>query len=116
VKNISANPHDHRELLQACLAPQRPADFDKIVQQTELAVLSEPDPEPWYYEGAIFAFCGQNDSALHLLKSAVESNYCAYSALLSDPLLAKLRADPRFSEILTDADNCQKAVQAPHNP
>ena len=116
VKNISANPHDHRDLLQACLAPQRPPDFDKIVQQTEAAVLSEADPEPWYYEGAIFAFCGQNDSALHLLRSAVESNYCAYSALLSDPLLAKLRRDPRFSEILTDADNCQKAVRTPHSP
>lgn len=112
-KLMSANPRFHRELLEACLAPQRPANFDQIVRGQEASTLSEPDPEDWYHEGSLLAYCGQTDVALHLLKSAVESNYCSYSALLSDPVLAKLRADPRFSEVLTSADNCQKAVRAP---
>jgi hypothetical protein len=32
--------------------------------------------------GAILACCGKNAAALHLLKDAVEANYCAYSNLL----------------------------------
>jgi eukaryotic-like serine/threonine-protein kinase len=112
-KQMSSNPRFHRDLLEACLGPQRPQNFDQIVHNAEATTLAEPDPEDWYHEGALLAYCGQTDVALHLLKSAVESNYCAYSALLSDPALAKLRADPRFSEILTNADNCQKAVRNP---
>ena len=113
VKNMSSNPHDHRELLEACLRPQPPPNLDAIARDTETAVLEEADPEPWYYEGTIMAFCGQNDAALHMLKAAVDQNYCAYSALLSDPLLAKLRRDPRFDDVLTAAGNCQKAVSSP---
>jgi hypothetical protein len=33
------------------------------------------------------AACGQNEPALRLLKAAVQQNYCAYSALLDDPLI-----------------------------
>ena len=57
--------------------PRRPAD---------------PDPELWYYQGALLALCGKDEAALHMLQSAVQQNYCAYSNLLNDPLLAKLRA------------------------
>jgi serine/threonine protein kinase len=113
LKSVSANPHNHRDLLEACLRPQPPPNLETIVRDTETAVLAEADPEPWYYEGTIMAFCGQNDAALQMLKAAVDQNYCAYSALLSDPLLAKLRRDPRFDDVLTAAGNCQKAVRSP---
>ncbi len=73
---------------------------------------AEPDPETWYYEGAIFGYCGKKQAALHRLQSAVEQNYCAYSNLLSDPLLAKLRAEPAFNKVLTAASACQEAVRA----
>jgi hypothetical protein len=111
LKRVSSNPHDHRDLLEACLRPQPPPNLETIVRDTETAVLAEADPEPWYYEGTIMAFCGQNEAALQMLKAAVDQNYCAYSALLSDPLLAKLRHDPRFDDVLTAAGNCQKAVR-----
>ena len=45
--------------------------------------------------------------ALRLLKSGVEGKYCAYTALQNDPLLAKLRGTPEFSEILSTAKKCQ---------
>jgi len=45
-----------------------------------------------------------------MLKTAVELNYCSYSNLLSDPLLAKLRSDPEFNKVLTAASQCQAAV------
>jgi len=104
----------HREFLQACL--QSPANLEKITADTEAAVLAEPDPEAWYLEGSIMAFCGQKAAALHLLKAAVDQNYCAYSALLSDPLLAKLRKEQAFDAVLTAGHNCQSAVRAPQTP
>ncbi len=100
----------HRELMAACVAPQRPADMDKIVRETESSVMTEPDPEAWYHVGALMAFCGQKQPALRLLKRAVEQNYCAYSALLSDPLLKELRKETAFNEVLTAASECQKTI------
>jgi hypothetical protein len=47
-----------------------------------------------------------------LLNSAIARNYCPYSALQSDPLLAKLRGTPEFSQLLSDAKECQKKFLA----
>jgi len=64
-----------------------------------------------YHQGAVMAFCGKKDAAVHLLKEAVDHNYCAYSQLLSDPLLAKLRLTPEFNQLLTAAHAYQEAIQ-----
>jgi hypothetical protein len=32
-------------------------------------------------------YCGKKEAALHVLKVAVDQNYCGYSTLLSDRLL-----------------------------
>ncbi len=106
-KNVGKAPTYHRELLDACTAPQRPADMAKIVRETESAVMIEPDPELWYHQAALMAACGQNEPALRLLKAAVQQNYCAYSALLEDPLLKSLRKETAFNEVLTASSNCQ---------
>jgi hypothetical protein len=44
---------------------------------------------------------------VRLLKKAVEQNYCAYTALQTDPLLVKLRGIPEFIELLSAAKECQ---------
>jgi hypothetical protein len=44
--------------------------------------------------------------ALRLLKSAIEQNYCAYTALQTDPLLVKLRGT------LSSADCCRQRNSA----
>jgi hypothetical protein len=82
-----------------------------MAQEAEASLPAEPDPETWYYQGTIFAFCGKKQAALHLLQSAVGQNYCAHENLLSDPLLAKLRTDPAFDKVLTQAGTCQEAVR-----
>ena len=97
----------HRELMDACTASQKPADFAKIVRETESSVMMEPDAEAWYHVGALMAACGQTEPAMRLLKAAVQQNYCAYSALLDDPLLKELRKETAFNEVLTAASNCQ---------
>jgi TolB-like protein len=110
-KNMGKGVSYHRELMEDCTAAQRPADLAKIVRETESAVMMEPDPEAWYHVGALMASCGQNEPALRLLKAAVQQNYCAYTALLDDPLLKNLRKNPAFDEVLTSASNCQRVLK-----
>ena len=76
-----------------------------------LTTPNDPDPELIYYVGAVLAFCGKKDAAVHLLKTAIESNYCSYSQLQLDPLIAKLRPTQEFNQLLTAAHACQEKVQ-----
>jgi eukaryotic-like serine/threonine-protein kinase len=110
-KNVAKAPIYHRDLLIACTQAQRPADMDRIARETEASVMMELDPEEWYRIGSVMAYCGQKDAALRLLKAAVQQNYCAYSALLEDPLLKNLRKDTAFNEVLTAGSACQAALK-----
>ena len=113
LQNINGdfNVDYHRELLAACTQAQRPADMDRIVREAESSAMREPDPAAWYQVGAMMAYCGQKDSALRLLKAAVQQNYCSYSALLEDPLLKDLRKDTAFNQVLTAGSACQEALK-----
>jgi TolB-like protein len=110
-KNMGKAPYYHRDLMQACTAAQRPPDFARIVHDSESSAMIEPDAEAWYHVGALMAYCGQSEPALRLLKAAVQQNYCAYSALLDDPLLKELRKETAFNEVLTAASNCQNLLK-----
>jgi serine/threonine protein kinase/tetratricopeptide (TPR) repeat protein len=112
VKSVAKSPTYHRDLLIACTQAQRPADMDRIVREEESSAMTEPDPEEWYHVGALMAYCGQTDAALRLVRSAIENNYCSYSALQHDPLLLKLRGTPEFSELLSAAKECQNGFLA----
>jgi eukaryotic-like serine/threonine-protein kinase len=115
VKHMPTVPRYHRDLLEACLQLRSPAELDRLAQEAEASLPTEPDPETWYYQGALFAYCGKKQAALHLLQSAVEQNYCAHENLLSDPLLVKLRTDTEFDKVLTSAGICQESVRAAGN-
>jgi serine/threonine protein kinase/TolB-like protein len=112
VKHMPTTPRYHRDLMEACLGLRPPSDLDRMAQEAETSLPTDPDVETWYYQGTIFAFCGKKQAALHLLESAVEQNYCAHENLLSDPLLAKLRTDTAFDKVLTAAGTCQDAVRS----
>ncbi len=110
-KSVAKAPAYNRELLVACTQAQRPADMDRIAREAEASVMTEADPEQWYHVGALMAYCGEKDAALRLLKAAVQQNYCAYSALLEDPLLKSLRKETAFNEVLTAGGKCQEALK-----
>jgi len=116
VKRMPIAPRYHRDLLETCLGLRPPSELDRIAHEDETSLPTDPDPETWYYQGAILAYCGKKQAALHMLESAVGQNYCAYSNLLSDPLLAKLRTDTEFDRVLTQAARCQEAVRSSANP
>ena len=113
VKRMPPNARYRRDLLESCLQLRPASEADRTAKDALITPPAEPDPEIWYYEGSLFAFCGKTEAALHMFKIAVGQNYCAYSNLLSDPLLAKLRADPRIDEVLTAASACQEAIRNP---
>jgi eukaryotic-like serine/threonine-protein kinase len=94
-------------LIKACLNHAPPAEVEAIVKERAPAILANPDAEQRYSAGPIYAFCGQKDIALGLLKSGIVGNYCAYTDLQTDPLLATLRGTREFGEILSAAKKCQ---------
>ena len=95
-------------ILRACLQPNKTTELARVLPQLQPALVAERDPEIRYYQAAILASCDQKDLASRLLKSAIEQNYCATSALEADPLLAKLRAAPEFSAIRQASRQCQE--------
>jgi len=119
IQRTSDNPLMARDLLQSCLAPQQTSELDKTAQKIEAAALAGVDAEPRYWVGALLSYCGQKEAAVRLLRSAVGQNYCAYTALQSDPMLVKLRGSREFNELLSAAKECQNRFlaqreQSPH--
>jgi eukaryotic-like serine/threonine-protein kinase len=116
VKHVTDAPHYHRDLMEALLGLRPPAELDRMAHDAEASGPSDPDPENSYYLGTLFAYAGRKEAAFHQLKTGIEQNYCAYSNLLSDPLLRGLHEDRRFDELLTAAHECQEAVLAAGEP
>jgi len=116
VKKMPTQPRYHRDLMEASVGLRPTSELDHLAQEAETSQPSEADPENSYYQGSIFAYDGKNAAALHLFTQAIEQNYCAYSNLLSDPILVNLRSDPAFNQVLTAASNCQNAVRALRPP
>jgi tetratricopeptide (TPR) repeat protein len=112
VKKMPTTPRYHRDLLESCLQLRPASDLDKFAQEAETNLPTDPDPETWYYQGAIFAFCGKKQAAIHMFESAIAQNYCSYSNLLSDPLLVKFRTETGFNNLLESAKSCQQAMRA----
>ena len=109
-KRMSAAPQYHRNLVEASIGLRPQSELDRMAHEAETSGPSDPDPEHSYYQGTLFAYAGKKQAAFHMLKAAIEQNYCSYSNLLSDPLLKGLHSDQRFDELLTAAHDCQESV------
>jgi len=116
IQKISAKPLMSRDLVQVCRDPLQTAALDRIAHASEAAALAAIDGEPRYQIGSLLAYCGKKDVGLRLLKSAIKQNYCAYGALQTDPLLVDMRGTSGFSELLSDARQCQDRILAPLQP
>jgi len=112
IPKTSGAPLMGSDLVRYCLDPQQTSQLDRTAQMLEAAALAGVDAEPRYNYGALLSYCGQKDAAVRLLKSAFEHNYCAYTALQTDPLLVKFRGTPEFSALLSAAKECQNKFLA----
>jgi hypothetical protein len=93
--------------LVAYLKQAPPAEVERIAKEAAPKILANPDAENRFTAASGFAFSGQNDFALRLLKSGVEGNYCGYTAMQNDPMLASVRGTPEFNGILAEAKKCR---------
>ena len=112
VTKVLPTPRYHRGLLEAVVGIRPPAELDRMARKATTLVAAGEDPETSYQQGAELAIVGKKDAALHLLRMAIEQNYCAYSALENDPALDKIRATPEFAELLKAARFCQEPILA----
>jgi TolB-like protein/Tfp pilus assembly protein PilF len=111
-QHMPTSPKYHRDLVEACLQLRPTSELDRLAQEAETNLPTDPDSETWYFQGALFAYCGKKQAALHMFQSAIAQNYCSRSNLLSDPLLAKLRTETGFNNLLSAASDCQQAMRA----
>jgi tetratricopeptide (TPR) repeat protein len=95
------------KILNSCLNHAPSEDVDNLARELAPKILAIPDPENRYVAAPTFAFCGQKDIALRLLKSAITGHYCAYNAMQTDPMLAPLRSSPEFAQLLLAAKQCR---------
>jgi serine/threonine protein kinase len=105
VEKLSGSPRYRH--LRAFFNHAPPSEVEGIAKEFATQILANPDAENRYTAAPYFAYSGQNDIALRLLKSGVEGHYCAYTAMQNDPMLASVRTTPEFSEILAEAKKCQ---------
>jgi serine/threonine protein kinase/TolB-like protein len=115
VKKMPAATRYHRDLLEAALGMRPASELDRMAQEDVRSLAAGDDPEAAYEQGSVLALAGKKDAALHMIRMAIEQNYCAYSALENDPLLDRLRATPEFADLLKAARFCQEPLLAQGN-
>ena len=109
---MTENPMWMRGLVEACLAKAPATEIHRMAEQAENELLVKQNPEMKYHQGTLLAACGEKQIAFVFLRHAVAGNYCAYQALQSDPLLARVRGDAEFHQIVEAAADCQKKFAA----
>jgi len=112
VKKVPAGVRYHRDLTEAVLGVRSASDLDRLAQEDTTSLAAGDDPETSYQRGAELAYAGKKEAAVHMLRMAIEQNYCAYSALENDPLLERLRSAPEFADLLHAARFCQEPLLA----
>jgi serine/threonine protein kinase len=108
---MTENPVWMRGLLQACLNKAPATEVHRLAEQAASELLAKQDPELKYHEGTLFAACGEKTIAYEFLRQAVAGNYCAHQALQSDPLLAGVRGNAEFRQIVQAAAECQQKFE-----
>ena len=111
-RQMTENPTWMRSFLLSCLDKAPAPEVHRLAQQAQENLLPEQDSELKYYQGALLAACGEKQIGLAFLRKAVEQKYCAREALEADPLLAGVRADSEFRNIVQQAAECQQKLAA----
>ena len=104
-RSVENRPVDR--MVYDCLNHAPAAYLDKEARELAPTVSSFHDPEARYLNAGTFAFCGQKDLAVRLIKGAIAGHYCAYTDLQTNATLSNLRGSPEFAELLSVAKQCQ---------
>jgi hypothetical protein len=108
IKNMPDLSIWFKPLLSQCVQNGGVTAGQNIDPKTQAALLGIRDPELVYYQGSLMAFCGNRELAIRMIAEAIHRNYCSYSALELDPLLASLRDSTEFQRLRNAATKCQQ--------
>jgi TolB-like protein/Flp pilus assembly protein TadD len=98
--------------LSACLGRRPPSADGPLPVEARQEFATGRDSEPPFNVASRVAFCGDRESALQLLRNAVEGNYCSYPAIDRDPLFDSIRKTPEFAEIRRAGMACHQRFLA----
>jgi eukaryotic-like serine/threonine-protein kinase len=104
-RSVENRPVD--KMVYGCLNHAPAADLDKEARELTPTVLNFYDPEARYINAGAFAFCGQKDVAVRLIKGAIAGHYCAFNDLQANAMLSNLRGTPEFAGLLAAAKQCR---------
>jgi eukaryotic-like serine/threonine-protein kinase len=97
----------NEKMYKACLAHAPDAEVDNVAREFAPQALANPDAENRYWFANSFAFCGQKDKALQLIKSSIAGHYCPYTDLQNSSIFANLRGSPEFTQLVSSAKQCR---------
>lgn len=102
-------PFNGRQFLEPCLLHRSPTAGEAAAARKFVSeLMADDDPGPKYGLAGWYALCGQPDLAYPVLRRAIAQNYCAYPQMETDPLLARVRGTPEYSQILLLGLTCQQ--------
>jgi len=107
LRQLPDSPFFHTRALEACYSSPRPPGSEKLLEQLEQQRLAFRDPEPRFTEATNYNFCMGNDFTARLMKSAIESGFCGYDYLQTDPALAEFRKSSQYPAVLAQAKQCR---------
>jgi len=86
----------------------------EILRDTEAKINQRGvgDPESIYKAAQAYAILGDKASALRVLRRSVENGFFSYPYFVSDPLLADLRNNPEFQQLMQVAKQRHEAFKS----
>ena len=95
-------------LLGRCLSGAAPDNQGRLSDEDVKTFLTvREDPEPLYFWAGDLAYCGYTPAAVQLLRESIRRNYCAVSAIQTDPMFASIRNSAEYGELLDAARACR---------
>jgi tetratricopeptide (TPR) repeat protein len=97
----------HTRALEACYSSPKPPGSQQLLDQFQKELSVFPDPEPRYTQSGLFNHCLGNDFTARMVKSAIDSGFCAYDYLQLDPAMASFRKSAEYPTLLAQAKQCR---------
>ena len=97
----------HTRALEACYSPSKPAGYQQLMDTLQKDLSAYRDPEPRYSQAAAFNPCLGNEFTARIVKSAIDSGFCAYDNLQLDPAMAAFRKSAEYPALLNEAKQCR---------
>jgi DNA-binding winged helix-turn-helix (wHTH) protein/TolB-like protein/Tfp pilus assembly protein PilF len=79
---------------------RQPAEGLRYLEEVEVENPTG-DGEMLYKMGQAYTLLGDRSSAFRLLREAIDHNFYCYACFVRDPLLAPLRGEPQYSELMS---------------